>query len=311
MAIKRREELTIADSFVFGSVMQNESICRQLIEAVLEEPVDHVEIHHSEHGIVPRLTGKGVRLDVYLRGHDGVAYDVEMQNDLEPGFERRLGYYRSALDVDAQNRGVDYEAMCDVIVIFFARFDPFGHGLVRYDCETRVLQADRRLEDGSRIVILCSKGKKGEVDERVRSFLSYMEDAKIVADGLTQEIDAEVKRLRMNDDWYDAYMRYQLYVEEQAAIARKKAREEGLAEGRAEGRAEGLAEGRAEGRAEGLSQGIEKGRAQGIDEGRSAEREINLKLVRRLEELGRTDELARALKDEAFRDALLDELGIV
>ena len=330
MAVKRRDELTITDNFVFGSVMQNEHICKELIEAVLGEPIERVAVHHSEHGVLPRLTGRGVRLDVYLRGQDGVAYDVEMQNAPEAGFERRLGYYRSALDVDAQGRGVDYEGMCDIIVIFFARFDPFDKGFRRYDCETRVLQANQRLNDGARIVVLNSKGTKGEVEGRVEAFLRYMEDAKMIGDSLTREVDAEVQRLRMSDDWYDAYMRYQLHVEEEAAKARRKAREEGLAEGRAEGLEQGLAEGREQGRAEGREQGRAEGREQGLAEGReqglaegraegreqglaegaATEQELNRKLVDALQRLGRIDELSLAITNTEYRSRLLTELGL-
>ena len=140
----------------------------------------------------------------------------------------------------------------------------------------------------------------------------------MIGDSLTREVDAEVQRLRMSDDWYDAYMRYQLYVEEEAAKARRKAREEGFAEGRAEGLEQGLAEGREQGRAEGLEQGLaegrEQGRAEGLEqglaEGAATEQELNRKLVDALQRLGRIDELSLAITNTEYRSRLLTELGL-
>ena len=294
MTVKAREELRITDDYVFGEVMRNERYCKELLEGVLDTPIDHIEIRHRQHDIRPNYSARGVRLDVYLQGSDGVAYDVEMQAATHAGFRRRLGYYRSILDVDAQDRGVDYENMKEVIVIFFTQFDPFGADCLRYDCTTMVEQTGEGLKDGSRIIVLNSKGAKGDVGPIVESFLAYMEDDKMQSSDLTREIDLEVNRLRANDDWYGDYMRYQLYVDEQVAIARNQAIREG--------HAEGLEQGLTEGRAQGLEQGLEQGKA--------AAEKLYAKLAQRLVELGRSDELPRALTDSEFRASLIEELAL-
>ena len=290
MAIKAREDLRITDDYVFGDVMNNPEICRELIEAVLGVPIDRIEFHHHQHDVRPTHSARGVRFDVFVKDSNGAAYDVEMQAAPQSGFSRRLGYYRSVLDVDAQSRGVDYENMKEVVVIFFTKFDLFHAGFKRYDCRTVIEQTGERLNDGTHLVILNSKGTKGEVNPIVSSFLEYMEDDKMQSSSLTRTIDNEINRLRANDDWYGDYMRYQLYVDEQVAMARNEAIREGQEIGLAQGREEGLVEGLAEGQA--------------ATEARYAQ------LAEKLVELGRGNELARALTDEAFRSALLAELGL-
>ena len=274
MTVKARTDLRITDDYMFGTVMLDTGICRELIEAVLGEPVDRVELSTRQRIVEPRRTGRGIRLDVYLSGSDGVAYDVEMQTTHHAGFERRLGYYRSALDVDAQGRGSAYDSMRGVVVIFFTTFDPFGQGLKRYDCETVVRQTGGVLQDRSRIVVLSSKGTTGEVDRRLDAFLGYMEDDRIQVDDFTRKVDREVRRLRESDDWYGEYMNFQRRIDD------------AIAEGRAEGRAEGLVE------------------------GRSAVEDLYARLAQALVERGRADELMAALTNHEYRDMLLAELGI-
>lgn len=274
MAIKARKDLRITDDYMFGTVMLDMDICRELIEAVLGEPVSKVELSQRQRIVEPRRTGRGIRLDVYLSGSDGIAYDVEMQTSNHPGFERRLAYYRSALDIDAQGRGSEYDTMRGIVVIFFTTFDAFGAGFKRYDCETVVRQTGGVLKDDSRIVVLNSKGTSGEVDSRLDAFLGYMEDDRMQVDDITRRIDHEVRRLRESDDWYGEYMNFQLRIDE------------AIAEGRAEGRAQGLAE------------------------GRSSVEDLYARLAQALAERGRTDELAAALTDPELRAGLLEELGL-
>lgn len=200
MAIKERDDLRITDDYMFGTVMLDMELCRELIEAVLGEPVSKVEPSARQRIVEPKRTGRGIRLDVYLAKSDGVAYDAEMQTCNRPGFERRVAYYRAALDIEAQSRGSAYDDMRGSVVIFFTTFDAFGAGLKRYGCETVVRQTGGLLGDDSRIVILNSKGTSGEVDRRLDAFLRYMEDDKMQDDDLTRRIDREVRRLRNSDD---------------------------------------------------------------------------------------------------------------
>ena len=45
--VKRYEELTIADDFMFGKVMEDMELCRDSLERLLQNPV--LSIHHG-HG---------------------------------------------------------------------------------------------------------------------------------------------------------------------------------------------------------------------------------------------------------------------
>jgi flagellar biosynthesis/type III secretory pathway protein FliH len=81
-----------------------------------------------------------------------------------------------------------------------------------------------------------------------------------------------------------------LLTEYNEAKAMELFREEGREEGRKEGRAEGRKEGRAEGRAQGMN--------------------TFSALIKRLLELGRTEDVARVTSDPAYRDKLIAEFKL-
>ena len=64
---KRYEELTIADDFMFGKVMENKKLCREVLECLLEQPVGELEDVQTERQFRYTTNGKPIRLDVYTR----------------------------------------------------------------------------------------------------------------------------------------------------------------------------------------------------------------------------------------------------
>ena len=101
-----------------------------------------------------------------------------------------------------------------------------------------------------------------------------------------------------------------LLTEYNEAKAMELFREEGREEGRAEGRKEGRAEGRKEGRAEGRKEGRAEGRKEGRAEGRAQGMNTFSALIKRLLELGRTEDVARVTSDPAYRDKLIAEFKL-
>ena len=70
----------MGDAFLFATVMKNKYVCQKVIQMLLEnseiEDIDYIEIEKQEKH---SYESKGVRFDVYVKGHNGVVYVVEMQ----------------------------------------------------------------------------------------------------------------------------------------------------------------------------------------------------------------------------------------
>ena len=70
--------LEFKDAPMFGRVMRNEELCKQVLEVILNIEIDHIEYLNTEQEISAYNDARGVRLDVYLKSSDKV-FDIEMQ----------------------------------------------------------------------------------------------------------------------------------------------------------------------------------------------------------------------------------------
>ncbi len=116
--IKRKtiQELTITDDFMFGAVMANEDNCRELLEMILEIPIDKVEVNR-EKSLIYNPEYKGIRLDVFAREESGTRFDVEIQVRSTPVLKRSR-YYHSQMDMEMLLSDTDYTQLPDSYVIF-------------------------------------------------------------------------------------------------------------------------------------------------------------------------------------------------
>lgn len=75
----RWKSLTIANDFVFGKVMLDEDLCKEVLEAILSTDIEKIEYVGRQDAIDATEDGHGVRLDVYVRDARGTVCSVEMQ----------------------------------------------------------------------------------------------------------------------------------------------------------------------------------------------------------------------------------------
>ena len=132
---KTLQELTIADDFMFGAVMQDPENCRLLLERILDMSIAHVDVIR-EKSIIYHPEYKGVRLDVVAKDENNTRFDVEMQVRKTP-IGKRSRYYHSQMDMEILLAGTDYDKLPDSYVIYICDYDPFGQGRYRYTFNTK------------------------------------------------------------------------------------------------------------------------------------------------------------------------------
>ncbi len=74
---KPYEELTFTDGFMFYLAMQDEEICKGVIERLLGIKIKKIEYLNTEQTFKTSYESKSIRLDVYTEG-DGRIFDVEV-----------------------------------------------------------------------------------------------------------------------------------------------------------------------------------------------------------------------------------------
>jgi len=232
--IKDWEELTISDNFLFQKVMQNPRLCKRLIEKLLGIKVKQLTYPATEKTIEASPTQKGIRLDLYVETEDGTIIDIEMQTaDKSLGWlSKRTRYYQAMIDLNVLGKGKDYIELKMSFVIFICTFDPFpGNDRKMYTFANRCRENDGlELGDETVKIFLNTKGTVGKVDEDIDKFLAYV-DGKAAEGQFTQDIAAEVERIKQHNETKVEYMTLMMELKEQ--------RREGYDEGRNDGRNEG------------------------------------------------------------------------
>ena len=201
--LKEWEELTICDNFLFQKVMQNQRLCKRLIEKLLHIKVKHITYPESEKSIDVSATQKSVRLDLYVETDEGVILDIEMQttDSMDSELAKRTRYYQSMIDLDVLGKGKDYEELKQSYVIFICTFDPFpGNDRKQYTFSYRCREQDGlELGDETTKMFLNAKGTVGEVDKDIDSFLAYV-DGKAAEGKFTKDVATEVEKVKQHKD---------------------------------------------------------------------------------------------------------------
>jgi len=175
---KTIKDLNLCDDFLFYHVMQEPQLVIQLLELVLDLPgkIEKVEYLEREKTLKSGYTGKGVRLDVYVRTDNLTVYNIEIQQKKKRAIGKRSRKYQSSIDMEILKKGEDYDKLKPQYIIFICTFDPFDRGFFRYTFQNRCNE-DVALElgDETRKVFLNTKGNLDDASQEMREFLWFLE----------------------------------------------------------------------------------------------------------------------------------------
>ena len=124
------QDLTIADNFIFGKVLENDPVtCKLLLETILGFKIDSIEYPEREKTIEAHHDSKGIRLDVFTKTPNGQQmFDVEIQTSNNDNLANRMRYYQALIDTDSLDKGKHYWQLGSSYIIFVCTFDYFKRG---------------------------------------------------------------------------------------------------------------------------------------------------------------------------------------
>ena len=231
------QNLTITDDFIFGKIMLDPELCMELLRRIFPgRQIERIEYIRTQESIQLDKESKGIRLDVFVRDNQDVAFCVEMQTRNVDNLAKRSRYYQSLVDLELLDRGQAYDDLSPSYVIFISPTDLFGRGYHVYEFRNCCIR-DRELELGDQAtkIFLNAKGTADDVDPPLKEFLDYVAGREHEE---TSEFIVKLKvalhHAKQNREW--RRQRMILYFRDQDV--RADALKEGRAEGRVEGRAE-------------------------------------------------------------------------
>ena len=237
------KDLTFTDNFIFCKVMEDEVLCRRMIEILLGINVSKIEYLATEKQIENYYDARGVRLDVYVKDSDRI-FNLELQTGNYDDLLLRSRYYQSASDVATTKRRTQFRKLKETFIIFLCIDDPFKAGLPVYTKKLSFAETDSVIyDDKTHNVFYNASAWQKAGSEELRNVLRFVYESRADSD-YTKALERSSAAAKARSEWEVEYMYVMDIIEDEKELAR----EEGHAEGKAEGRAEGLEEGRVEAR---------------------------------------------------------------
>ena len=228
--MKPIDELTFTDDYMFGYVMQNEEICKGLLERLLNIKIEKLEFPKLQKSIAPHYESKGVRLDVYIKDSTRV-FDIEIQNILDEELPTRTRYYQAMMDIDLLLKGKKYSELKESFVIFVCKDDFFKENLPCYTfsnlCHEKLTL---ELGDKTHKIIFNASAFANEKDIERKSLLEYIKSKKSTST-FTKMIDQIVETTKQNQTFRGDYMAWGLAEQD----AEKRGYKAGVADGISQG----------------------------------------------------------------------------
>ena len=187
--VKKYEELTFTDDFMFCKVMQNNpDLCKHLIELIIGKKITMITYPDTQKAIEITADGKG------------------MQTSMLSNLNKRARYYQGMIDLNTIERGADYKELRKTYIIFLCKFDPFGQARIKYTF-MQTCQEDYRIKlgDDAYIIYINPFGMKENPTEDMIALMSYLRGEMIKRNSFIEDLDAAVKRAREKEDWWNIW----------------------------------------------------------------------------------------------------------
>ena len=231
--MKTFEELSFVDDFMFCKVLEdNEDLCKELLELILEKPIRKIKIRNKQKNIDVAYDGRGIRLDVYVEDGDSTVYDIEMQTTPEIALPKRSRYYQGMIDLDLIEKGAMYQDLKKSYIIFICSKNPFeGKLLHKYSFENVCLEdKEILLEDEAIKVFLTPEGKADDISPKMKEFLNFISGGK-PSDDFTRRIEEAVARQKVSKERKKEFMKFEILMQEERAKGRAEGMEHGILSG--------------------------------------------------------------------------------
>lgn len=228
------EEVNLSDNFLFAKTMEDEEVCKKVLEEILPIKINKIRISSMEKSLKTSFLSKGIRLDVYAQDDNNTVYNVEMQTSNNPNLGKRSRYYQGIIDSSLIQKGEGYEKLNKTYIIFICTFPIFDGYRHKYTFKN-ICMEDKTIElpDESIKLFLGTEGIIDDISDNLKGFLEYLkcsteEVAQKYNNPLVETVAKRVKEVKENPRLRREFMTLEMLIKEKADAAKAEGRAEGM-----------------------------------------------------------------------------------
>lgn len=240
MAYTKRnlEELNIMDDFLINAVATDEEVgeafCREVLSVLLQRKIGAIRVMSQR--TIPALTPKlrGIRMDVEVVEDLSAEGKLPAMNiyDLEPHIPQDIDllrhnrFYQAKIDSRYLKSGErNFSRMPNLYIITILNYDPFGYDYMMYNmCNQCREVPELEYDDGLFYIYFYTDGTKGGTQE-IKTMLNYFTQStqNNATNEATKKIHDYTKKVKVQPEVRDAYMKYEDIIDYERRDAAKTA----------------------------------------------------------------------------------------
>ncbi len=168
------KKFNLMDDDFFAVVMQDTAAFEVMLRILTQRDDLHVKEVRTQYNM-RNLVGHSVTLDGYAVDNNNKVYNVEIQVRDSDYHEKRVRYYQSNIDLTLLEKGVKYENLPDLYLIFISSFDIFGEEKNQYEVVRTLRGSSKEVSNGVHELYFNTKIKD---DSRISELLQYFKDSR-------------------------------------------------------------------------------------------------------------------------------------
>lgn len=141
------QSLNVIDDIFFHKIAEDPEVCEEILQIILENPKLKV-IQCQVQRFLRNNGAHSVILDALCELDDGSLANIEVQKADDDNHQKRVRFNQSNIDTLFAEKGIKYEKLPDIYMVFISKFDIFGKGRTMYHVDRVIRETGDVVENG-------------------------------------------------------------------------------------------------------------------------------------------------------------------
>lgn len=191
-------QLTGMDDIFFHKLAEDKDFCEELIQVVLENKTLRI-VENATQESIRNIKGRSVVLDLKCIGGENEIINVEIQKENKDNHQKRVRYNADNIDTAESEKGVRFEELRDIYIIYISKFDLFGKGKTIYHINRVIEETQDIVENGVHEIYVNTKIDDGT---EIAEYMKLLKSSEVPDNPKFPKICGAIKNLKtgMGDD---------------------------------------------------------------------------------------------------------------